>query len=230
MDAGEEALFERLLEAGIVEEADGADEVRLSPAVRDEVDRVNEALLDRELDDVAEEFESAFDGRILNAGCELAETDLPCVAEWRVLRDRLPGAAPEQVLRLLTVSDLFRGTPTETAGVPEPFLPVSGERLRTLLKLFDRAIVYVWKRDCPPCDTVRSDLEEILEEPPAGIPLFAVYGPDAGTLLYDAYAVVGAPTVLFVLNDGVDLRLEGAQYRDTLRREIEKFPTVFADG
>lgn len=230
MDASEEALLDRLLEAGIVAVSDEEDEVRLSPAVRDEIEGLSETLLDRELGDVAEEFESAFDRRVLNAGRELAETDLPYVAEWRVFSDRLPDSSPEEVLRLLTVLDLFQGESTETAGVPEPFLPVSGERLRTLLKLYDRAIVYVWKHDCPPCDTVRSDLEELLEEPPSGIPLFAVYGPDAATLLYDAYTVVGAPTVLFVLNDEVDLRLEGPQERDVLQREIEKFPTVLAGG
>ncbi len=164
------------------------------------------------------------DVQIPNYHSEFDADDAPYLAELLALNDLLTDA--ETALQVLPTLDLFGDSPPPVEGTPELFVQVSGPRLRTLAKLYERCIIYAWGYDCPPCETVRGDFDELLDEPMEGIPLFAVCGEDCYKMLYDEFNMRGAPTVVFILEGKNDLRLEGPSAKEVLERELEKFPTV----
>ena len=124
------------------------------------------------------------------------------------------------VLTAIVLQALDRGTP-QTAGVPVGFVPILGSQLESVLQLYERAIVYVWREDCPPCDVVREDLEGLSPDQTEGIGQFAVYGPDYARTLYREYDVVGGPALLLVADGEVQSRLYGAEYPEVLSAEVE---------
>jgi thiol-disulfide isomerase/thioredoxin len=150
---------------------------------------------------------------------ELGVEDPRYVAELFALRDHLEPSPDEDWLALLPVLWLFRSTGTPTDGVPDPFVPVPATHLPHLTRIYSPAIVYVWLDDCPPCETVKSDLESIFEEPRELMP-FAVYGPDHREFLAETYGVTAGPALLFMLGGRVDSRLYGAQPERTVRSEL----------
>ncbi|KAB1190447.1 hypothetical protein GJR96_15830 [Haloferax sp. MBLA0076] len=110
--------------------------------------------------------------------------------------------------------------PAPDSGAPELFLPVHADQLAFYLSSVRKAVVYVWRDDCPPCETVRSDLDTLVTDPIASVGLFAVYGPGDPETLADQYDVRGGPTLLFVVDGKVDIRLQGAQYTDIVEKEL----------
>lgn len=126
----------------------------------------------------------------------------------------------EEVQAVTLVDQMYNEVP-RSDGAPEVFLPVRGDQLSYLLRLYERSIVYVWLDDCDPCETVRSDLDDVLPAPPDDIALFAVYGPDYAKLLEREYGVLGGPVLLFFVEDEVDTRLIGSHVRDAIENEIE---------
>jgi len=148
-------------------------------------------------------------------------TDELFLSEYAALADRVPTAESQELIRWTILLDQFGDNAVPTEGTPEAFLPVSGEKLQSCLKLFSPAIVYVWREDCDPCDLVRDDFDRLLSESLSDIALFSVYGPDNAVLLSELYDVEGGPTVLFVRNGEVDVRLVGAHSTATLENEID---------
>ena len=141
-----------LVDAGILSVSNGA-EIDLTEAYLDAVEqfrqrsRADRVAAIRERDpDVARLVESSAvdEGLIAN---------LCGVLEW------FPDTPVDSlVLTAIVLQALDRGTP-ETAGVPVGFVPILGSQLDSVLQLYGRVIVYVWREDCPPCDVVREDLE-----------------------------------------------------------------------
>ena len=147
-------------------------------------------------------------------------------AEYLALvRADIDGFTHEDRLRSLPLLDALRdGVPNE--GSPDPFVPIRGPSLPALLPLYERAIVYTWREDCPPCDVMRDAFEAVFETPPRDIALFSVYGPDNAELLYEHYDVVGGPTTLFCYQGSVDARLTGAYAEQIVEREVRKLREV----
>lgn len=108
-----------------------------------------------------------------------------------------------------------------TSGSPDGFLPVSGEDISTYTSMYARAIVYVWRENCPTCELVREDLEEIFADSSEEIALLSVYGPSCAELLSKEYDVGGGPTVLFFRNGTIDSRTVGALQPGILQEEVE---------
>ena len=157
----------------------------------------------------------------------LASTDdEEIIAEYVALvRTDVADFSAEDRLRSLPLLDALRGEiPDE--GSPDPFVPVRGPSLPVLLPLYERAIVYTWREECPPCDVMREAFEAVLEEPPADIALFSVYGPDNAELLHEHYDVVGGPTTLFCYRGSVDARLAGAYAEQIVESEVRKLREV----
>lgn len=125
---------------------------------------------------------------------------------------------------LVTVEHLDAG-PVPDDGAPEAFLPVTVAELRTIVPLYDPCIVYVWRRDCDPCDLMRETFDELLREPPEDLLPVAVYGPDDAQLLSERFDVVGGPTSLFVSDGRVASRLIGAHHESVVESEIEAIVT-----
>ncbi len=140
-------------------------------------------------------------------------------AEYIALSIESPLCHPDRV-RLLPMFDSLRDHPPPTDGSPTAFVPVHGHRLPFHVDCFEKALVYIWLDDCPPCDTVREFLSaeaDQLDE----LALFSVYGPDSAEELHDRYGVTGGPVVLFMLDGEIDARVPGAKTK-VLATEIEK--------
>lgn len=143
------------------------------------------------------------------------------LAEYLTFAD-IDGLSHAERLRMMSTLDMLLPSSSPTDGTPDAFLPVDGNRLPLLLSVYDRAIVYIWREDCPPCDVMRDEFNEIFPSPPDDLALLSVYGPDCAKLLQEEYGVTGGPVTLFVLHGKVDARLNGAQYREVIETEIEK--------
>lgn len=207
---GEVTTTERFESAvdGYVDEVAGRTREDLADLVRDRVER--EAVVD--------------------PFAALGAEDSRTLAELCALHDHLTGDGGEAAaaaafvssgdwLSLLPVLRLFRPVETPTDGVPESFVPVPATHVPHLTRIYSPAVVYVWLDDCPPCETVKDDLESIFAEPQAVMP-FAVYGPDHREFLADEYGVTAGPALLFVLDGAVDARLYGAQGKRGIEAEL----------
>jgi hypothetical protein len=117
--------------------------------------------------------------------------------------------------------DLVFRDPVDTSGCPDSFLPIQGTQIPVATQLHDRSIIYLWREECPPCETVKENLTSACTPTTPEIGLFAVYGPEWSVYLEEKYDVIGAPTVLFVLNGSIDARLQGAHGQTTIKKELE---------
>lgn len=156
---------------------------------------------------------------------DLCNGDTDLIARYFAITDITDRYEFEERLRLLPIIEQF-ARPAPDDGAPESFTPAHPERLPFLLNVYRRAIVYIWRDDCPPCDQMRDILEEFSEDAAKDIALLAVYGPADPKLLYDQYNVQGGPVTLFVLEGQVDSRLYGAQYASVIESEIETLESL----
>jgi len=124
----------------------------------------------------------------------------------------------DELLRMALLLHQFETT-MPNDGTPEEFLSVSGQVLPLITPLLDPGIVYVWKHDCNPCQTVKADLEALSDE--YQVTQLSVYAPNAPSILPEEYDVNTVPTVLFFCNGNVDSRLIGARHASAIENEIE---------
>ena len=219
MSTDPNTLLEHLLSADLLRAEPGEEQMWLTKSFRRAIEAERETLgteraIRRRLSKYIE------DERQADALVEVALDDAEFVAKLLVVADRLKGLSNADHIRTSVVLDQLSLTSPPSSGAPHYFLPVHGDRLPTLLRVCQPAVVYVWREDCDPCDTMRQELEQLLAERDDDIGLFAVYGPDSATFLFEEYDVIGAPTLLFMTEERVDSRLQGAQYRDVIAAEI----------
>lgn len=221
-EARAQTVVESLCQAGILEATDTG--IRFTadyPAKLDEYRTEVETLDDAELvDRITEATGSEEEAETL-----LRTATDEIVAEYLSLSE-VEGLSHTDRLRALASFDSLRGSPLPTDGVPDPFVPVRGDRVRVLADLYELTLIYVWMDDCPPCEIMRSELERTFETPPDDIAMFAVYGPDWKEELHDEYKVDGAPTLLYLIRGNVDVRLRGAYYPETILKEVEKIREI----
>ena len=200
--------FHTLLSGGVLTETDDGG-VDLSPGFREAVAegrRIAKTDSETRRAAVVERVSDEDAADSLLAVCE----DDGLLARTLALLDRTDLDVADALHLSATAIDRLERPSEPSEGVPNAFVPVHGDRLPTLLELHDRAVVYVWRLDCPPCDLVRETLDEQFPEHPDDVTLLAVYGPDSAAFLQDRYDVVAGPTTLFVVDGTVDARLQGA--------------------
>jgi len=150
------------------------------------------------------------------------DVDAEVVLNALVLDDETSQLDKELCFRIALLLNRFDGK-EPVSGIPEGFIPIEGSEIKQYLTEFPTSILYFWREECPPCDQVRTDLEELLDA--GNIPDFvgraAVYGPDSAQLINDQYDVAAAPTVLFTVDGRIDSRYVGAKPKSALRAEIE---------
>lgn len=211
--------IEDLLAADVLTGTGGGNGVRISDRFIDAVETAEETLVDA--DSLRERIDTTVeDGEARRSLHSLVADDPDFVVTYLTV-DRFIEAEPEEVLRAtIVLAQLERGPPPD-AGSPEAFMPVHADRLETVLHFFPKAVVYIWREDCDPCDLVREDFDEMFEEPPEDLGLLSVYGPADPDVLERAFGVPGGPTVLFVQRNRVLSRLYGAHHPATLQGEID---------
>lgn len=119
------------------------------------------------------------------------------------------------LLELALIVARFDAAVAETSPLAGAAIVQPGE-LEAFLTT-DAAICYVFRDDCPPCETVERNLETLLKK--AVLPQSVVVGAVAGPKHVKALArrgVTGAPTVLFVHSGRIRVQLEGKQSVDKL--------------
>lgn len=111
--------------------------------------------------------------------------------------------------------------PSYPEHTPTQFLDVDGDWLDVYVRSAGTAVVFLWRHDCPGCELVRDDLDELFDEPDTDLGLFAVYGTPHAEELRRRFDVVGAPTLLFVVDGRVDARMQGPPQPTAIENEIE---------
>lgn len=223
-----EELFERLTEADVlVEEVEGrVHRVGVTSSFRDAVDDYRDGLDEERLresgllDLVASPggFLAVGDRALDYAAVSLALADAVADDQGEdpgtgSLSEFVPGA-------VFVLEHVMNGYP-RTAGTPEGFLSIGGDQLELALACFDPLVLFVWRDDCPACESMRAEIEELLEEREPSVPLLSVFGPDAATVLGDRFGVAEAPTTLFVRNGEVESRLLGARHKEAIAGELD---------
>lgn len=211
---------QRLVEGGVFEAVD--DELHPTESFQRAVESHRQTLADRDADGRREAIIALTgDEETADALSSGAVTDPELLARYVALRERDGALSASEALALAVVVGQFEKGQPRAEGAPSAFLPVDGEDLERLVGLYDRCVVYAWREDCPPCDTIRADLDDLFPGPPGDMLLLSVYGPDCPRLLDREFDVVGAPTLLFTFYGQVDSRLVGAPTKDGIRAEIE---------
>lgn len=218
-----EQIVERLIGDGILE-ANSNEELRLSAEFRESVEEIRTSVTDADEDEIDVLFDGVVDEPDIRARLSsLVENDTGILASYLALSERLNELTHLQTLRIALVTDQIGAKPPRPDGAPEWFLPISGEKLETISAMYDRCIVYIWRDDCPACDAVRENFEELFASgAPDDVMLLSIYGPECPEYLNDEFEVVGGPTTLFMLDGSVDVRIQGTKGREVLEREVQK--------
>jgi len=225
-----EDAFERLTGADVlVEEAEGrVHRVGVTDSFRDAVadfrsgldeQRVRESDL---VDLIAspDEFLALGDRALDFAAVYLALAD--AVGDAAESGDAPDTAAPSELVpgAILVLEHVMNGYP-RTAGTPEGCLSIGGDQLELALACFDRAVLFVWRDDCPTCDSMAEEIEALLEERDLTVPMLSLFGPDAASALRERYEVFGAPTTLFVRGGEVESRILGSRHKEAIAGELD---------
>ena len=217
-------ISKTLVESNILQNASEGG-FTLSPEFTRSIDRITENI---EMEGVSEDYlsEDVRSEELLSTLSEIFEESPVVVAYYCAIQQFIPSLSHDRTVQITATLLRFDREPELVSGVPDQFLPVRGEVIPGLVKLTKKAIVYVWDEDCEPCDLVKGDLENTLEDDNREISLFAVYGPASSKILYENYDVVGAPTTLFFVNGAVDARLQGAYEPAVVEIEVDKLHSM----
>jgi len=216
-----EQLLEFLLQRDIIEETEDSGQLRLSNSYRERVTAEQNRLEGADKTEVCNLVQTRYTASEASMVIETCEGDLSPIAKYLAMDLQTDEYDDRTRLRLLLVIEqLYQTVPDD--GVPQSFMSIHPGQLSFALNLYERAIVYVWRHDCPPCEQVRKMLDSLVPEPLDDIALFAVYGPEDPRFLYEQYNVIGGPTTLFLLNGEVDVRLSGTHYTTVIETEIDK--------
>ncbi|WP_338741330.1 thioredoxin family protein [Haloplanus salilacus] len=213
---------ERLVERDVFR-TDGADELQVADPFRETVEAHRATLSDHDSADRPEAVGDLLgDPETASALAAAEVSDPDFLARYVALRERDDDLSATQASTLAVVLGQFETGRPRDESAPEAFLSVDGEDLLRLVALHDRCVVYAWREDCPPCETIKADFDELFADGPPGdvLPL-AVYGPDCPQLLDREFDVSVAPTLLFTLHGDVDSRYVGAPTTEGLRAEIQ---------
>lgn len=92
--------------------------------------------------------------------------------------------------------------------VPEATPELGDEDYGSFLAGNDRAAVFVWKRNCSPCDSLKRDLEEVLAALPESVAVAGVDGESVDAFRRE-FDVDVAPSILLFAGGEVRERLQG---------------------
>jgi len=210
-------LLARLVTEGVLVEND--DTVSVSDSFEAALKNAESSLAET---DSVEEYlaEIADDDRVSQVLREVATQDRDIVVRYLALQSYVEDLSHSEAVRALIGLETLQRSPPRSSGAPASFVPVYGDQLPYLLEFVQRAVVYIWRHDCEPCDVMVETFDEVVDTSPQDVALFAIYGPESAQLLEDAYDIQGGPATLFVVGGRVDSRVYGATYPGVIEHEL----------
>ena len=208
-DTAPTALLDRLVAAGVLVEH--GDEIRQTDSFASTLDITRSTYADTEAA-FHEAFANTFDLTVEAATNRIEANGISReeFSALKALQHHLDGEEPEALLQMagmVTAAGPHSPVPEPIAELPSPF--------DATLDGAD-AVVFVFKRDCAPCERLRDELDAVLEAAPNGLAVFGVDGPERPDFL-DRYEVSAAPTALLFRGGEVVERLEGYQATPVFR-------------
>ncbi|QLG60540.1 thioredoxin family protein [Halorarum salinum] len=218
-DVEPEALLDRLVDAGVVDEAPDGELTATRPfesvhaVYRDTYLEVDDERFRGTVAEVFDVDEAEAATRIEELGVTRAE-----LAAYLALGSFLEESPPPVELATMAAIVVEVAPPSP---VPVGQRELADDDYESFLADHPDAVLFVWRRDCAPCDRMKGDLDALLDRLPAN---GAVAGIDGGSAdaFREAFAVDAAPTTL-VFRDG-DLaaresgRLRPGEFADLLAR------------
>lgn len=211
-------ILDVLIDEGVVVESDGGERLSLTESYIARRNRRRSEL--RDLDDAT--FVAKARPYTEETPLTPENTSRELIADTMVLAHEVGTLRPRNLLGVaLLLGSIEESNVTD--GIPEAFTPIRGRDIVSFINLTPAAVIYCWGDDCDPCDVVRRDFEELIDEGaiPGHVALGAVYAPDSQEVLYTEYDVGIVPTLLFCANGRVDSRLLGAHEPSVVEAEID---------
>lgn len=146
--------------------------------------------------------------------------EVEVLASIQALSHFVNNISKEEVITVLLLLKWIKDVPEENDGAPRQFTSINWDQLMLAQQLGIACVVYIWRKDCPPCETMNEVLEKTFDARNHDIALFALYGPKYSQQLAEQYDVVGGPTVLFMKNGRVDSRLVGVYNNRSINHEL----------
>jgi hypothetical protein len=100
------------------------------------------------------------------------------------------------------------GRATPDTPVPASMPELDDDSYERWLATHERAAVFVWKRACAPCDSLKRDVEEVLDGLPADVAVAGVDG-ESVTAFRRTFDVEAAPSILLLVEGTVREELRG---------------------
>lgn len=211
-------LIDTLIDCGVLHETH-ASEIKISSHFATAVNSYEDSIQEGSGDDTVNFLSNRFDHVPTARLADAVNHDPLFVARLRKIVELSPEFSFKQaIISSVIIDNISIDPPLD--GVPDSFLPLYGHRIPAVVPLFDHAIIYIWLEDCPPCETMYNEFNDLFPEPPADLSLFAVYGPNSKRLLATEFDITAGPVTLFVSGGNIDCRLWGAHYQDTIESEI----------
>lgn len=203
-----EAMLDRLIEVGAIREDDDGT-LRLSAALHDILDLYEQSYGDLPEQEFTEAVADAFGldyseavRRIDEEGVTREEfvAYLSLRAHFEDEDEPVPDPLNRATMAAI-VADVAPATP-----VPQEMRELEDDEVEPFLDANDRAVVFVWRLRCDPCESMKAELEETLDLLPDDVAVAGVDG-EAAPTVRERFEIDVAPAVVCVA-DGRQVGIE----------------------
>lgn len=194
-----EAMLDRLIEVGAIREDDDGT-LRLSAALHDIIDLYEQSYGDLPDQEFTEAVADAFGLEYSEAVRRIDEEGvtreefvayLSVRAHFEDEDEPVPDSLERATMASLVV-DVAPATP-----VPQGMRELEDDEVEPFLEANDRAVLFVWRLRCDPCESMKAELEETLDLLPVDVAVAGVDG-EATPTVRERFDVDAAPAVVCV--------------------------------
>lgn len=217
-----EARLDYLIEHGVlVEESDGA--IFASDSFQSTLEVYEDTYLDESDETFVGTVASVFDLERERAEERIEETGLTReeLATFLALRSHLDD--PERTRDEVALMAAMVVGVEPASPVPSALTELDDEGYETYVDDHGDVVVFVFQRNCPPCEALKEDLPEMLDAAPDVVSFAGVDG-DEAPAFRRAFEVSVAPTTLVFTDAELAVSLEGRKSAETL---IEAFDAAY---
>jgi thiol-disulfide isomerase/thioredoxin len=177
-DAATTERYEFLLDCGVLVEE--GDELRASEAYDAERGVYQDTYADASDETFHETLADLFDLSVEEAAAQAEELEITReqLVAYMSLRGYFKRQAPDTEVshdELLHLAVLAAGV-EPTSPVPDALQEIGDEDYESFIETNGDAVIFVWRLHCGPCDTMKKNLDEILERVPDGVAVAGIDG------------------------------------------------------